>query len=78
MPTLHSVVIDGREMWTAERCAEHIGAEVRTWQGYVKRPTAKHPAPQSPFAIGRTPLWYADEVKAWHAHRPGSPIVTNT
>ncbi|MFC9874895.1 hypothetical protein [Nocardia salmonicida] len=69
------IVIDGREMWRVEHCAAYIGVEPKTWTSYTARPPKEHPIPK-PIRIGRTPLWVADEIKEWHANRPGSPIAS--
>lgn len=68
------LIIDGRVMWRAERCADYIGVKRATWIAYNARRTKEWPAPR-PTYVGRTPLWDAEEVKQWHAGRPGSPIA---
>ena len=50
----------GRVLWRVIDCATYCGIGPRTWANYC--------------ANGRTPLWDAEEVKAWHTNRPGSPI----
>ncbi|MBE7338087.1 helix-turn-helix transcriptional regulator [Corynebacterium aurimucosum] len=61
----------GRELWRVKECAEHCGIKPSTWTTY----SAQGRTPES---VGhfdqRTPLWDAEEVKAWHAARPGSPV----
>jgi len=52
----------GRVLWRVVDCATYCGIGPRTWANY--------------HAGGRTPLWDAEEVKTWHANRPGSPIKT--
>jgi len=58
-----------REEWTADQCAAHIGVAHDTWRSYVSRGNAGAPKPVR--HVGRTPLWNADEVRQWHAQRPG-------
>lgn len=60
----------GRELWTTDQCAAHCGVLRTTWSSYARIPSA----PKSVASIGRSPLWDAGEVKAWHAARPGSPV----
>nr|WP_255716731.1 hypothetical protein [Corynebacterium sp. ACRPR] len=61
-------------MWTVNQCAEHCGITATTWRSYRKR-GATHPSPRPVARLdGRTPLWDADEVRAWHESRPGSPV----
>ena len=47
----------------------HIGVAHDTWRSYVSRGNAGAPKPVR--HVGRTPLWNADEVRQWHAQRPG-------
>ncbi|WP_280273358.1 helix-turn-helix transcriptional regulator [Nocardia wallacei] len=68
-------MIDREKLWTAQQCADYIGVKLRTWHGYVKRPTRENPAPKPVDKIGSTPVWDSSEVKAWQAARPGSPIA---
>lgn len=60
----------GQELWTVSKICEHVGIEKLTWSGYVTRGTAPAPA----YQVERTRLWDAEEVKTWHAQRPGSPV----
>lgn len=61
----------GHELWTASQCATHCGVTNATWNSYVN----KHFAPPISEQLNqRTPLWDAEEVKVWHANRPGSPV----
>lgn len=57
----------GRHLWTAAQCAEHCGVNKPTFAAYAARGTA--PGVCARFD-GRTPLWDAEEVRAWHASRP--------
>ncbi|OSQ14682.1 helix-turn-helix transcriptional regulator [Corynebacterium diphtheriae] len=71
---MHPIITDkdtGRELWRVADCATHVGITPRTWTNYA----ANHRTP-APVAHldGRTPLWDAEEVKTWHASRPGSPV----
>lgn len=43
------------------------GVKPKTWSGYVTRGQAPAPVRR----VGRTPLWDADEVRAWVRSRPG-------
>ena len=61
---------DGTVLWTVSKVCEHVGVGKPTFTSYV----SKHLAPQPAFTIERTRLWDAEEVKAWHAARPGSPV----
>ena len=71
--TITPIIIDqttGRVLWRTVECAEHCGIGPRTWANY-------HTKGRCPRIVAhldqRTPLWDAEEVKAWHANRPGSP-----
>ena len=61
----------GRVLWRVIDCATYCGIGPRTWANY-------HAGGRTPQPVahldGRTPLWDAEEVKAWHAGRPGAPI----
>ncbi|QPK78386.1 hypothetical protein G7Y31_07340 [Corynebacterium lizhenjunii] len=61
----------GRELWRSKECAEHCNITTPTWGNYY----ANGRTPQ-PVAMldKRSPLWDAEEVKTWHAARPGSPV----
>nr|WP_235681370.1 hypothetical protein [Tomitella gaofuii] len=61
------------ERWLRADCADHVGVTASTWSAYVNR----HRAPQPIEYVGRTPLWDADEVRAWHAGRPGQGARTD-
>ncbi|AKS14008.1 hypothetical protein LJU02_08455 [Corynebacterium pseudotuberculosis] len=61
----------GRELWRVEDCANHCNIGKGTWRTYVADGRApRHIADFGP----RFPLWDAEEVKTWHANRPGSPV----
>lgn len=72
---LHITDVDtGRELWTVHQCAEHCDITATTWRSYRSRGTL-NPSPEPVARLdGRTPLWDADEVREWHASRPGSPV----
>ncbi|WP_032380939.1 hypothetical protein [Rhodococcoides fascians] len=55
--------------WTAEDCAEFISVQLRTWHGYVLRPSKTNPAPQPIRHVGRTPIWDEKAVREWAANR---------
>lgn len=59
---------NGRECWFGRSCANHAGIELTTWSAYTYRGHA--PAPIGEYDGRR--VWLADEVRAWHASRPGS------
>ncbi len=63
--------------WTAQDCADYIGVAVSTFRGYVTRGDCDAPRPVR--HVGRTPVWDAAEVRAWHEARPGKggrPAIT--
>ena len=61
----------GRELWFGEQCAAYIGVSPATWRNY----SANQRTPAYVATIlGKTRLWDAEAVKAWHAARPGSPV----
>lgn len=60
-----------RVLWRVIDCATYCGISSRTWTNY--RANGRAPQPVA-HLDGRTPLWDAEEVKAWHAGRPGAPI----
>lgn len=68
------IIIDqdtGRRLWNSTECADYIGVSARTWANYH----ANKRTPEPVAVWGKSaPLWDAEEVKVWHAHRPGSPI----
>ena len=75
-PMLTPIITDqatGRVLWRVIDCATYCSIGPRTWANY-------HTGGRTPQPVahldGRTPLWDAEEVKAWHANRPGSPIKT--
>lgn len=59
-----------KELWMAVQCAEYCNIKANTWRNY----TANGRTPQPVATFNGSPLWDADEIKAWHAQRPGSPI----
>lgn len=56
----------GKTLWTAEQAAKHCGCSIITWRSYL----ATGRTPEIVAKIGTVNLWYADEVKQWHADRP--------
>lgn len=60
----------GRELWRTADCADFTGVSIRTWGGYVARDQCPQPVAR---LDARTPLWDAEEVRTWHAGRPGRP-----
>lgn len=61
---------DGRTLWTVSRVVQHLGIGKATFTSYVSKGFAPAPA----IELERTRLWDAEEVKQWHANRPGSPV----
>lgn len=62
------------EAWTADEVIAYLseqGAPIArdTWHSYVSRDQA--PAADPSLRVGRTPRWRPDQVRAWHAGRPG-------
>lgn len=74
---MHPVITDrdtGRELWTAQQCADHADVSVVTWRSYVSRDQA----PQSVSQLdSRTPLWDAGEVTEWHGKRRAGRTVSD-
>lgn len=67
------IIIDadtGRELWRIADCAAWCGIRASTWRQYTAAGRVPTPGGQ----LGKTPLWNAEEVKTWHANRPGSPV----
>lgn len=64
----------GRELWLSADCAVHCGVTPSTWRSYNRTGGTLHPPQPVAHLDGRTPLWDALEVQAWHAARPGSPV----
>ncbi|WP_165242159.1 helix-turn-helix transcriptional regulator [Corynebacterium lizhenjunii] len=61
---------EGRTLWTISKVVTHLGIGKATFTSYVSKGIAPAPA----IHIERTRLWDADEIRAWHAARPGSPV----
>lgn len=57
----------GRLLWRTADCAEFTGLTIRTWSGYAAR--GQRPASVA-HLDARTPLWDAEEVRAWQAGGP--------
>lgn len=73
---IHPIVIDEttrRRLWLACECADHCGVETTTWRSYARADHTMNP-PKPVARIGNSPLWDPEEVIAWHAARPGSPV----
>lgn len=71
---MNPIIIDkdtGRELWTGPDCAAHVGISPATWRNYSAN--GRTPAYVATI-LGKTRLWDAEEVKEWHAGRPGSPV----
>lgn len=61
---------DGTALWPITTVCEHVGVAKATFTSYVSKEFAPAPTHQ----IENTRLWDAEEVRAWHANRPGSPV----
>ncbi|CAB1037046.1 hypothetical protein FRC0549_01073 [Corynebacterium diphtheriae] len=74
---MNPIIIDadtGRELWNSTACAHHTNITPRTWANYY----ANNRTPNPVTTWGKSsPLWDAEEVKTWHANRPGSPVKNN-
>ncbi|MDU0479412.1 hypothetical protein QVA66_09190 [Staphylococcus chromogenes] len=66
----HLDLADGRTLWTVSAVCAHLGIGKATFTSYVSKGFAPAPA----CTVERTRLWDAEEVKTWHAGRPGSPV----
>jgi hypothetical protein len=72
-PDAPSISLAG--LWRSDQCAAHIGVAPSTWRSYTSgKGTA--PGPVGMVRVGWRghviQVWDAEEVKAWHAARPGS------
>lgn len=67
----------GRKLWRGSDCANHCGVSPSTWRSYTRAKNKINPPQPATHLDARTPLWYADEVKDWHANRPGSPVTNH-
>ncbi|QCB28933.1 hypothetical protein [Corynebacterium endometrii] len=68
------IIVDkdtGRELWRVKDCADHCHIRPSTWTTYTAQGRTPEPVTQ---LDARTPLWDAEEVRTWHAGRPGSPV----
>ena len=68
------IIIDqdtGAVLWRIADCASWCNITPGSWRVYAAQQ-------RTPAQVGeldhRTPLWDAEEVKSWHASRPGSPV----
>lgn len=71
---MNPIIIDkdtGRELWPGAQCARYIGVTPPTWRNYSAN--GRTPAFVATL-LGNIRLWDAEEVKAWHDSRPGSPV----
>lgn len=60
----------GKELWRAVECAKHCDITTRTWANYYANGRTPDPVAM---LDGRSALWFAEDIKHWHANRPGSP-----
>lgn len=61
----------GRVLWRNIDCASHCGISSGAWTNYVANGRTPKPVAK---LDGKTNLFDAEEIKAWHANRPGSPV----
>lgn len=61
----------GNTLWRTTECAAHCGITTSSWRSYTRRGLTPEVAAH---LDARTPLWWADDVRRWHAGRPGSPV----
>ncbi len=74
---MNPIIIDkdtSHELWRVTDCATYCGVTPATWRGYFRQGTNLTPPQPAAHLDGRTPLWDANEVTAWQANRPGSPV----
>lgn len=77
---MHPIIIDaatGMQLWRATDCATHCGVSPSTWRSYSRAGGKMNPPSPATYLDRRTPLWNPDEVRSWHAGRPGSPVPNN-
>ncbi|AWB82297.1 hypothetical protein C3B44_07980 [Corynebacterium yudongzhengii] len=55
-------------------CAAYLDVSASAWRNYNSQ--GRTPKPVTNLGA-RMPLWDANEVKEWHANRPGSPVPNN-
>lgn len=65
--------ITGKELWLAADCAHHCNVTVSTWRSYSRKDGNMNPPTPVAYLTKQTAVWDAEEVKTWHANRPGSP-----
>lgn len=67
-----------RELWTTTQAAEHCGVKASTFRDYRSKSQLGVPAPVgSQPGRGGQDLYDADEIRAWHANRPGRGARTD-
>lgn len=64
----------GHILWLQADCAAHCGVTTSTFRSYNRTGSKMNVPTPVAHLDGRTPLWDAEEIKAWHARRPGSPV----
>lgn len=69
-PLTSLTLADGTELWTITAVASFLNIGKATFTSYVSKQQAPAPA----YTVERTRLWDAEEIKTWHAARPGSPV----
>lgn len=65
-----------RERWTTRQAAEHCGVRPSTFRAYVNRDHAPQPLPDE-FGKRGERIFLADEIRRWHANRPGPGARTD-
>lgn len=64
------------ELWTTAQAAAHCGVTPSTFRSYLRRLPGLTPVPNIRSEDGSR-LFVPDEVKAWHAKRPGRGTRTD-
>lgn len=65
-----------RERWTTSQAAAHCGVLMDTFRSYVNRGLAPRPLPHE-FGPRGERIFLADEIRRWHANRPGPGTRTD-
>lgn len=64
------------ERWTTKQVAAYLGIEPDTYPRYREEQGAPGPVGREPGRSGQN-VYDADEVRAWHANRPGRGARTD-
>lgn len=60
-----------QEWWTRSEVAEYLGVDPKTVTAYVTRRQPKSDPIPLPIMFGGRPVWRPEDIRAWHARRPG-------